>query len=110
MNVILVYQLLVPLIVGFGAAWLGAYLTKRWTPDLRPEFKSLGSELKTELETLERERAEFENLPLEIRLQYGYSDCFQVTVKNLSQESITLEAIDFEWNRAPLCQTLRPRR
>jgi hypothetical protein len=111
-----IYQLLVPVIVGFGAALLGAYLTKRWTPDPRPEFKELGDGLKTELETLERERSERENLleelahlPLEVQLVQAVPQAYIAVVKSGSAERVDIGPVNLECDGVRLSTPAMPR-
>ena len=84
-------------------AIVGAYLQRRWTPDptiqvgelqkevvgIREEF----SQFKQNVETQEKERAEFEHFPFQVSLQQGSPGNYVGSAKNDSKYKVTIDTI-----------------
>lgn len=108
----LVLTILVAFVSAIMAAILGAYLQRRWTPDLRPQIIELGTKLtafQQRVETLERERAELENFSLELSLQQAVSQNYIMVVKNDSDREVKIETVNLEYKGIPLSKPSKPK-
>jgi hypothetical protein len=78
-----------------GAA-LGAYLQKRWTPNLAPELKALRGQLtafQQRIETLEQERIDAAHLPIFVSLERGEHSKYTLLARNESDEEILVQSV-----------------
>lgn len=89
-------------------AILGAYLTKRWTPNPTPELTALRGELadfKERIDTLERERVDVGHLPIFISLENGENGNYSLTVRNESDEELAVQSVSMLWEGVDLSRS-----
>ncbi len=116
------------ILVAFGsaivAAILGAYLQRRWTPDPAAEVAELRKEVagirkefaefKQNVETKEKEHAEFEHFPLAMSLQQGTPGNYIGSAKNDSKHKVSIETIQIlrgdTDHESPLTEPVKPRK
>jgi len=112
---------LVGAIVGAILAW---YLQRRWTHDpaaevveLRKEVAAIReqfAEFKQNVETKEKEDAEFEHFALDMSLQQGAPGSYIGTAKNSSKHKISIETIQIlrgdTSHDSPLTEPVKPRK
>jgi hypothetical protein len=87
----------VTILASFGAAWLGARLQRKWTPNPVPPIEAVGgriTELQKRIEEIEQERIESENFTLAMRLQQGQVGSYLLDVGNDTDRDVTVESVE----------------
>jgi hypothetical protein len=102
----------VTIVASFGAAWLGARLQKKWTPNPNPSIEALGSrieEVRDRIEAIEQERIESEHFTLTMQLQQGVRGNYILEVRNDTDKDVTVETVQFFRGEAPLSGRCKPK-
>lgn len=102
----------VTIIAAFGAAWLGARLQRKWTPNPVPSMEALGdriTELQQRIEANEEERIESEHFILAMRLQQGVAGNYILDVRNDTDRDVTVETVQLFRGDAPLSDPNKPK-
>jgi hypothetical protein len=92
-------------------AIVGAYLQKRWTPDLVPELASLQVHLakfQERIETLESERVDASHLPIFISLELGEHSKYTLMVRNDSDEALIVQSVNTLYDGIAIAGAGRP--
>lgn len=104
----------VTIIAAFGAAWFGARLQRKWTPNPIPPIKTLGErieqrieQLSQQMESIERERREAEHFTLGVRIMTGAANHYMLVVRNDTDEDVSIETIQLFLGEAPLSEPTR---
>ena len=95
----------VTIIASFGAAWLGARLQRKWTPNPVPPIEAVGgriAELRQRMEEIEQERIESVNFSLAMKLQQGAEGNYLLDVRNDTAKEVTVETVQIFRGDAPL--------
>lgn len=103
----------VTIIASFGAAYLGALLQRKWTPNPVPSIEKLGGrieELRERMGAIERERLECENFTLGIWLRQTNLSLWIVEVKNETDKDVYVDTIQFfRGDDTPLSRPEKPK-
>jgi hypothetical protein len=87
----------VTILAAFGAAWYGASLQRRSTPNPIPAIEAVGGrigELRRRMEEIEQERIESENFTLGMKLQQGQVGSYLLDVRNDADKDVTVETVE----------------
>lgn len=120
------------ILLAFGSVIVGAivgsiltwYLQRRWTHDpaaevveLRKEVAAIReqfAEFKQNVETTEKERAEFEHFPLDMSLLQGAPGSYIGNAKNESKHKVSIETVQIlrgdTSHESPLTEPVKPRK
>jgi hypothetical protein len=93
-------------------AVVGAYLQRRWTPDYSKKLDDLQEQvaaLEVQKERMEQERAEAEQLRLNMSLRHGYVRNYVVLFENDSDREITIEKVGLRRDDVWLCEMCVPK-
>jgi len=103
----------VAIVASFGAAYLGALLQRKWTPNPIPSIEKLEGrveEVRQRIEAIEQERLECESFTLGIWLRQASLNSWIVEVKNETDKSVCVETIQFfRGDNAPLSGLDKPK-
>ncbi len=102
----------VTIIAAFGAAWLGARLQRKWTPNPIPSIDALGgriTELRQRMEAAEEERIESEHFTLAMQLRQAVAGNYILEVRNDTNKDATVETVQFFRGDAPLSDPNKPK-
>jgi hypothetical protein len=109
----LVIASVVTVIASFGAAYLGALLQRKWTPNPIPSIEKLGGrveEVRQRIEAIELERLERESFTLGIGLRQASLNSWIVEVKNGTDKDVYVETIQFfRGDDTPLSRPEKPK-
>jgi hypothetical protein len=86
----------VTILAAFGAAWYGARLQRKSTPNPIPPIEAVGSritELRQRIEEIEQERIEAENFTLAMKLQQGQVGSYVLDVWNDTGKEVTVQTV-----------------
>lgn len=102
----------VTIVAAFSAAWFGARLQRKWTPNPIPPIEKLGGrieELRHRIESIEQERLEAEHFTLGMRLKQGAPQNYILEVTNVNDRDVTVETIQFFVGDTPISSLDRPK-
>jgi hypothetical protein len=102
----------VTIIASFGAAWFGARLQRKWTPNPIPPIENLGSRIEAvrqRMEAIEQERLEAAHFTLGIQLRQAVLNNYILEVTNDSDKDVSVETIQFFLGDTPLSGIDKPK-
>ena len=117
---------IVTIAASFGAAWLGAWLQRNWTPDPRPDIRAVEArvnelrrpienvegrvqELRQRVDEIEQDRVEGEGFTLGVRLRQADIMNWIIEVKNDTSQDVYVETIQFFRDGTPLSGIDKPK-
>ena len=95
----------VTIVAAFGAAWLGARLQRKWTPNPVPPIEAVGgriTELQQRIEEIEQERIEAAHFTLTMQLRQGVVGSYILDVRNDTEKDVTVETVQVFRGDAPI--------
>lgn len=95
----------VTIVAGFGAAWLGARLQRKWTPNPIPSIEALSgriTKLQERMDAIEDERIEAEHFTLAMQLRQAGAGNYILDVRNDTDKDVSVETVQFFRGEAPL--------
>ena len=100
------------IVAAFGAAWFGARLQRKWTPNPIPPIENLGGrieELRQRMEAIERERLEATHFTLRMQPKQATLGNYILAVTNDTDRDVSVETIQLFLGEAPLSDLERPK-